>query len=296
MRTASPALLALLATGNFVRADIWTITLNGGSVIRWTSHDQPIAWGGNTFARGPIIERSTITEKVGVEVATMNVSISATTSDLINGAPVLAFIAGHGMDGAAIKLERAYAANWSSPIIGTIIRFSGKVTSIGSTKGGTSNLTVSSWLVLLKNSSPRNLFQAGCLRTLYDAGCAVNPASFSSGGTVTVAGQQTFTCGLTGAAGYYSQGRIVFTSGANAGVTRTIKVNDGSGVFTLARPLPAPAAIGDTFTAYAGCDLTPGTCNSKFANLIKFKGTPYVPVPTTALGSAQASVTTGGKG
>jgi uncharacterized phage protein (TIGR02218 family) len=284
MRTASGPLLALLATGNFVRADIWTITLNGGSVIRWTSHDQPIAYGGNTFVRGPIIERSTITEKVGVEVATMDVSISATSSDLINGAPVLAFIAGHGLDGAAIKLERAYAANWSSPIVGTIIRFAGKVTSIGSTLGGTSRLTVSSWLVLLKNASPRNLFQAGCLRTLYDAGCGLNPASFSATGTVTAAGQQTFTCALT-TADYYSQGRIVFTSGANAGITRTVKVNTAGGVFTLARPLPAIAAIGDTFTAYAGCDHSMATCSSKFANLARFKGQPFVP----------ASVTTGGK-
>ena len=295
MRSASAPLLALLATGNFVRADIWTITLNGGGVVRWTSHDQVVAWGGNTFARGPNIERSTISEKVGVEVATMNVEITGGVADLINGVPVIGFIAAHGFDGAAIKLERAYAANWGAPIIGTLIRFAGKVTSIGSITGGTANLTVSSWLVLLKNSSPRNLFQAGCLRTLYDVGCGVLPASFSGAGTVTVAGQQTFTCGLTGVPDFYSQGRIVFTSGANNGITRTIKVNTTGGSFTLARPLPAVAAIGDTFTAYAGCDHTKATCFSKFNNLTKFKGQPFVPVPTTALGSAQASVTTGGK-
>jgi hypothetical protein len=53
MKTASPALLALLASGRFVRADLWTITLNGGTVLRWTSHDLPISYGGFTWVTGP---------------------------------------------------------------------------------------------------------------------------------------------------------------------------------------------------------------------------------------------------
>ena len=59
--------------------------------------------------------------------------------------------------------------------------------------------------------------------------------------------------------------------------------------------LPAPAATGDTFTAFAGCDLAMATCRDKFSNLIRFKGTPFVPVPTTALG-APANASNGGKG
>ena len=298
MKNASPALLALLATGKFVRADIWTITLNGGVVIRWTGHDQPITWAGNTFAKGPAIDRNSISEKVGVEVATLDMTITARPEDLINGAPIIPFIKYHGLDGASIKLERAYAPDWSSPITGTVIRFAGKVTSIKSVKGAQAKVTVSSWLVLLNTSSPRNLFQGGCLRTLYDANCGLSPSNFSQAGTVSSGGSgQTgsFGSGVTNTSGYFAQGRVVFTSGANAGQSRTIKSFDGAGNFVLVKPLPVPCAAGDAFTVYAGCDLSMATCASKFNNLGRFKGTPFVPVPTTALGAASTTTTSSGK-
>lgn len=296
MKAASNDLKALLATGQFVYADIWTITLNGGGVVRWTSHDVSLTYGGNTFVSGPAIARGTIAEKTGVEVSDLKMTIDAIDSDLINGVPVIAFIAAHGLDGAAVKLERAYAQDWASPITGTVIRFAGKVTSIDRIQGGTAELTVSSWLVLLDAGSPRNHFQVGCMRTLYDAGCGVNPASFSSSGVVTSGSINGFGSGLTPAANYFAQGRVVFTSGANAGVSRTVRASGTDGSFTLIRPLPVAPAAGDTFTAYAGCDLKQSTCSGKFSNLTKFKATPYVPLPTTALGAPAVVSSGGGKG
>lgn len=303
MRTASPALQALLASGQFVRADIWTITLNGGGVIRWTSHDADISANGNLFTSGPMIERGSIAEKTGVEVATLRVTITGGDNDLVNASPIISFIAAHGLDGASVKLERAYAPAWGLdsyglpiPVTGTVIRFAGKVTSIDSVIGATAEFTVSSWLVLLNAQSPRNHYQVGCMRTLYDAGCGVDPASFSSIGTVS-SGATTigFGSGLTGAAGYYSQGRIVFLTGVNAGVSRTVKVNDGSGNFSLIKPLPVVPAAGDTFRAFAGCDLTRTTCKDKFNNLTRHKATPFVPLPTTALGAPAQNAGGGGK-
>ena len=296
MKSASPELIALLATGKFVRADLWTITLNGGAVVRWTSHDQPISYLGNAFARGPVIDAGQVSEKVGVEVATLDLTIDAADDDLINGTPVIPFIARHGLDGAIIKRERAYAPDWSSPITGGVVRFAGKVTSIKSVQGSEAQITVSSWLVLLNASSPRNLFQAGCLRTLYDAGCGLVPSAYSAIGTVSTGGIGSFGSNLTGAAGYYSQGRIVFTTGANAGVSRTVRINGTDGTFTLILPLPAACQTGDTFTAFAGCDLAHSTCSTKFNNLLRFKGTPFVPAPTTALGATTTTTTSGGKG
>ena len=296
MKAASAELQALLATGRFVKADLWTITLNGGGVTRWTSHDVDIRYGGQTFVSGPAITRGTIAEKIGVEVSELKVTVDAIDSDLINGVPVIAFIAAHGLDGASIKLEQAFAPDWSSAITGTVIRFAGKVTSVDKLQGGTAEFTVSSWLILLEAASPRNHYQVGCMRTLYDAGCGVNPASFSSSGTVTSGTTTGFGSGLTPAANYFAQGRVVFTSGANAGISRTVRANGTDGSFTLIRPLPAAPAAGDTFTAYAGCDLKQSTCSGKFSNLTRFKATPYVPLPTTALGAPAVASSSGGKG
>ena len=297
MKTISAPLAALLATGNFISTDLWTITLNGGAVIRWTSADIPISFGGNTWAKGPAIRRGQIAERRGVEVAALDVEITAIATDLINGKAILPFIAGHGLDGATVKLERAFAPTWLQAITGTIIRFAGKVTSIGSIQGATAKLTVSSWMILLDAALPRNLYQAGCLHTLYDAGCTLNPASFATAGTISTGGATTTlaTSLAAPAVNDFALGRIVFTSGANSGISRTVRSNDGAGGVVLVSPLPSAVGVGDAFTIYKGCNLVQSTCSGKFNNLPNFKATPFVPLPTAAFGGVATTTTTSGK-
>jgi uncharacterized phage protein (TIGR02218 family) len=298
MKAMSAGLRALLATGEYVSADCWTVTLNGGAVVRWTSADIAVPSGGNTFAKGPAIKRGAISEKRGVEVATLSVQITADASDLINGQPIIPFVRNHGLDGASVKLERAFHADWASMrfgALGSIIRFAGKVTSVNSIQGAIVDLTVSSWLVLLNVNMPRNQYQAACLHTLYDSGCTLNPASFATSGAVVGSTGATLTFGtnLTPAASHYALGRIVFTSGANNGLSRTVRDNDASGNFTVSPPLPNGVAPGDTFTAFPGCDLTMGANGcAKFSNLVNFKATPFVPSPQTPLGSQSSTTTT----
>lgn len=298
MRAISAPLLALLAKSDFVSADCWTITLAGGGIVRWTSADIALTYGGFTFAKGPAIKRGAISEKRGVEVSTLALDITASPTDFINGTAIIPFIAKHGLDGASIKLERMFAPNWRAPITGSVIRFAGRVTSINSIQGLLASLTVSSWMVLLNASMPRNLYQASCLHSVYDVGCTLIPASFSAASTVgsgTAGSTQTFGCALAPAANDYALGRVLFTSGANAGISRTIRSNDGAGNFVLIAPLPAICAIGDAFTVYKGCDHTQATCTTKFSNLPNFRATPFVPLPTTSIGSVTTTTTTGGK-
>jgi uncharacterized phage protein (TIGR02218 family) len=286
MKSASPALIALLNSGEFVRADLWTLTLNGGSVIHWSGAEIPLSYGGQTWALGPAIDRGQISEKRGVEVATLDMTITANEDDLINGVPVVQFIARRGFDGANVRLDRAFAPSWQDPVTGIVLRFSGRVTSTPACSGNQAQITISSWAILFNVQMPANLYQAACLHTVYDSGCALDPAAFQSTGAVAAspaASQAGFGSALTGNANRWSQGRVLFTSGANDGISVAVKSNDGSGNFSLVQPLPAAPAAGDTFTAFPGCDLTQGTCQTKFNNLVRFKGTPYVPVPETAL-------------
>jgi uncharacterized phage protein (TIGR02218 family) len=285
MKAASSPLITLLNSGaDFQSADLWTITLSGGTVVRWSGADVALTSGGQTFALGPLITRGQIAEKRGVEVATLQMTIDAGSSDTINGVSLIQFIAGRGFDGANIRLDRAFFPNWGDPVTGTVLRFSGRVTSIDDISGSTAVVTVSSWTILLNTSVPTNLYSSACLHTVYDTGCNLNPATFASSGTV--AGSASvfgFGSSLTGNASRWSQGRVVFTSGVNSGLSVAVKSNDGSGNFVLIQPLPVAPALGDTFTAYPGCDLTQGTCLAKFNNLGRFRGTPYVPTPETAL-------------
>ena len=288
MKAASSALLNLLNSGaDFQMVDLWTITLTGGAVVRWSGGDVPIVSGGHIYALGPVIEREAISEKIGLDVTTVDMAITANADDLVNSVPIIPFIRGHGLDGANVRLDRAFLTDWSLPVVGTVLRFSGRVTAISAISGNTATVTVSSWTVLLNANMPANLYQVGCLHSVYDAGCALSAATFAVTGAVSVSPAPTatvFDTGLTPTANDFAQGRIVFTSGANNGVSATIRSNDASGLFTLVAPLPNPPAAGDTFTAYPGCDLTQSRCSTRFNNLGRFKATPYVPVPETAFG------------
>src|SRR5260221_3621122 len=62
MKPASAALKALLATRSFAVGDLYTFTLVGGGVLRYTSYDTDIVYNGNTYASGglggPFFDRS----------------------------------------------------------------------------------------------------------------------------------------------------------------------------------------------------------------------------------------------
>ena len=105
-------------------------------------------------------------------------------------------------------------------------------------------------------------------------------------GAITGAPTTTaFNTGLAATDGYYTQGQITFTSGANAGITRTVKAYvQASGAISLVLPLPAAPAAGDAFAIAAGCDLTMATCQGRFSNLIHFRGQPFTPPPETIYG------------
>jgi hypothetical protein len=182
--------------------------------------------------------------------------------DTINGQPIIPFIKSRGFDGAVLKLERAFAPDWADMAIngalGTINRFGGKFTSVPEISGATAKLTASSWMILLNSMMPRNLYQTPCMHTVYDAGCGLNPASFVWDANVSgpAGATLTFTSTVGGmSVDNFALGRIVFVTGANAGLSATIRSNTATTI-TLVKPLPNPLAAGDFFHMYPGCDLT----------------------------------------
>lgn len=282
MKAASAALIALLNGGNaFQVCDLYTFTLADGTVLRATSADVAITWSGNTFAPRPLITRGKCRTIVGVEVDTLDVSVFPQPSELLSGVTWQQAARQGALDGAWLKVERAFVSAWPT-VVGTLIAFYGRVGDVDVMRSAVT-FQVRSALELLNIAMPRNLYQAVCLNTLYDAQCQAVKASFTVTGTVasgsTVSG---FTTALGQAAGQFEQGVLTSTSGANAGLKRTVKSFAG-GVFTFVLPWPVAPAVGDTFSVFAGCDKTQGTCSAKFANLAHFRGFPEIPVPETLL-------------
>ena len=281
--------------------DLYTFTLPGGLVLRWTGGDQPITINGTTWSLGPGLRRTRTRQSVGIEVDSLEVTIYELPADLdgeeramqLNGTPLLAYIARGGFEHARLELQRAFlpAADMASlnpPIAGTLVSFTGRV---ATTKGDRTQqlLTVKSDTEQLDVMVPAEVYQPGCPNTLYDAACGVSRDAKTVQGIANTAGDATrtrFGHGLMQAAGYFDLGVVKFLTGSNAGIGRTVKrhtAGAGGSEITVLQPFPFTVAAGDTFAIYPGCDKTQATCKAKFNNVIRFRGKPYVPAAETVM-------------
>lgn len=291
MKPASQELIDLLASRMFFTADLYSIALAGGDVLRYCGGDQDITWNSNLYpaggTTGPYFDRSDNKAKchwkTGIEVDTLVFDVLPGTST-VQGQPFLSAARKGVFDGAELELRRAFMPTYGDTAAGTVIMFAGRVAEVAAGRS-LATFTINSHLELLNQNLPRNLFQAGCVNTLYDSACALNRASYAVTGTAT-AGSTASAIGhsLAQATGYFDLGTIVFTSGPNQGVSRTVKAySTGPGQILPLSPFPNDPDEGDTFTIYPGCDKKQSTCQSKFSNLARFRGFPYVPDVETAV-------------
>jgi uncharacterized phage protein (TIGR02218 family) len=292
MKTASPALLSLLATRNFYSADLYLFTIIGGGTLNYCGGDKDIEWNGIVWSsgvpNGPFFDRKDNKAKchwkVGVEVDTLVFDVLPGSSTVL-GEPFLSAVRQGVFDGAELTLYRAFMPTYGNTAAGTVIMFVGRVAEIDAGRS-LATFSVNSHLELLNLNMPRNLYQAGCVNSLFDASCTLNAASFAVAGTVSsAAGNQVTATGSVGADSYFDLGSITFTSGTNNGISRGIKNygNSPTSTFHLITPFPVTPLPGDTFNAYPGCDKQQSTCASKFRNLAHFRGFPYVPENSTAV-------------
>ena len=291
MKPASTALQSLLASRQFYAADLYTFTLVSGTTLRYTSGDRDITANGNLFtSQGPRIDRKDNKAKchwkIGVDVDALVFDVMPQPTDLVSGQNFLAACVQGVFDGAELTLERAFMGTYGDTSVGTVILFAGRVAEIDLGRG-VATFSVNSHLELLNLNLPRNLWQPGCVNSLGDPSCGVILASFAvSGSAASSSTTHVVNASLAQATSYFDQGKIKFTSGANVGLSRSVKswVTGSPGAIALLAPLPNAPAASDAFLIYPGCDKTlgPNGC-AKFANTARFRGFPYVPTPDTAV-------------
>lgn len=278
MKTASAPLIALLGSANqLLVADLLIITLFGGTAIYLTSSDVDIIYGGHTYSsKGIQFARNKTRTSIGVKVDALDLTLYGDASTLINGQSLMVAATAGVFDGAIIRLDKAFMQVWGT-VVGTLLQFLGNAGQVDIGRTGI-KLNVTSTLELLNIKMPRNVWQPGCINTLYDNACGLArtavPGITGSGSTA-----QVINSNLTQADGYFNLGYITYTSGANAGVTRTIKSYlSAGGQFTLMNPLPNIPSATNTFNAFHGCDKQQATCNG-YGNLARYRGFPYIPPP-----------------
>lgn len=278
MKSATSELIALLKTDEFIMADLYTFTLRNGSIYRFTNYDIDLSYGGQKYAKkGLLFKRNGVSLTTGIKVDSLEVTIYSQDFKMLS-VGFLQLVANGGLDGANLELNRLFFTNPLTPV-GSLWVFSGRVSESVVTRFE-AKLQINSDTELLNIQMPRNLYQPSCVHAVYDTGCMASKAYVSKTVATSSTKQLIYSSRISQANGWFNEGIIEFTSGANAGVKRTIKTHYNN-TLTLVLSLPNMPQIGDSFTLLAGCDRTMGTCRTKFNNITNFRGYPYIPVPET---------------
>lgn len=293
----SPRLLSMLQIDkDLFAADTYEFTLIGGGVLRYTNGDTTIIGNGKTYSAGGIQigpyfdsagNRGRARWVLGTEVDTQIFDVIPGSAQVNSQAFLIACEQG-AFDGAVLIKQRWFMPTYGDTRLGPITLFVGKVAEVdvGRSKA---TFMVNSYLELLDQNFPRNLYQAGCVNNLGDSPCGVNLTALAVA-CVALAGS---TAGIISAnlavapTGQFNQGKVTFTSGALNGLSRTVKLGTAGapGSISLLLPLPAAPANGDTFNIFPGCDKTYAGSNgcAKFANQARWRGEDLIPVAETAV-------------
>ena len=273
MRTVSPALQTKLDSGVTTLCRCWIITRADGVTQGFTDHDEDLTIGAATCRAGTGLTGSEATQKLGLSPDSSEIS-GALADDTLNEAD----LAAGRYDAAAIDV---WLVDWSEPEL-RVLMMKG---SLGEVRrdGPAFTAEIRGLSERLSQDSGR-LYTAKCSADLGDARCKIDLASaiFRGEGSVAVlAGASSFAAGGLDAFddGWFTAGKLTFTSGANAGLSVEVKSHRKAGVVLLDlwQAMPEPIASGDAFTVTAGCDKRFQTCHDRFNNVLNFRGFPHIP-------------------
>lgn len=123
-------------------------------------------------------------------------------------------------------------------------------------------------------------YTATCRHALGDSHCTIDLASYTVTGTVTSGtnSQQFYDTAQMAVDGWFDNGKLVWTSGANNGLA--MEVQHWSAInhqFSLWLAMPQVPQSGDTYRVTAGCDKRFSICKTKFNNRLNFGGFPHMP-------------------
>ncbi|HWA70362.1 MAG TPA: DUF2163 domain-containing protein [Rhizomicrobium sp.] len=282
MKTLPDGLQDHLESGATSLCWCWKLTRRDAVVQGFTDHDLPVTFDGVTYQAASGFTASEVQSSLGLAVDNLSVT-GALSAATLNEDDLAAGL----YDGAAIEIWRV---NWNGVSQRVLMR-SGSLGEV--TRQGSAFSTEVRGLAQALNQPVGRAFGRLCDADLGDARCTLTITPV--GGAVTAAADaRRFTVsGLDGcASGDFTGGKLVFTTGANAGRSGEVKRHAQSGgivTLELWQAMSQPVAVGDGFTVTPGCDKQFSTCRDRFANSANFRGFPYMPGNDAVLASPAAN-------
>lgn len=263
-----------LARGVTTVCHCWRLTRQDGIVTRHTDHDAPLSVAGEIYEPLSGFNATEVRDTLGMAVDVTEVE-GALSSSVITEEDIFA----GRYDGATLE---TMLVNWRDTgqfmllrraTVGSVKRIDGRF--VAELQSGASSLDLRSGRVIRR----------ACDAELGDGRCGMEIATptYTGSGSVVAAGINggMIVSGIDAyLGGWFSQGILTWTSGANAG--RRMRVASHQ-ITTIGVSLALwnadsfSAAPGDAFEVTAGCDKRFATCKSKFGNQLRFRGFPHMP-------------------
>jgi len=274
MRAIPQPLQDKLDSGVTTLCRCWRISRRDGVVAGFTDHDEDIVLDGVTCRAGTGLTASEATAQFGLAVTGSEIFGALSDAALSE-----AELAAGRFDAATIE---TFLVDWSEPSL--FVLLSKGVLGEVHREGPAFAAEIRGLTDRLNQESGRR-YTATCGADLGDSRCTVDLTDpvFAGTGAVTLLNgtSSVRVSGLDGFAdGWFTAGRLTFTSGANSGLAVEVKTHrvDADGVaLDLWQAMPEPIAVGDTFNVTAGCDKRFATCRDRFDNVLNFRGFPHIP-------------------
>jgi uncharacterized phage protein (TIGR02218 family) len=268
------ALHAHLMTGATTVCRAWMVSRRDGAILGFTDHDLDLVIGDVVCRADTGMTARALQQTAGLSVDNTE-AIGALNATTITEADILA----GRFDGAEV---RAFLVNWADPTE-RIEQFRGSLGEIA--RSGGSFRAELRGLSEVLNLPQGHAYLPRCSAILGDARCrfqTMQPGYFAEREADQVDENRTFR--FANFAGYddrwFESGRFEVLTGSAAGLVGMIKADRFDGVgrqIELWQSVGATVAKGDLLRIFAGCDKAAGTCRSKFANFLNFRGFPDIP-------------------
>lgn len=257
----------------------WRLTRKDGTVLGFTDHDHPLTCDGTTFRPETGLTASEARSTLDLAVDTVDVEGALSSLDIAEE-DIFAGV----YDGARIE---TLLVNWRQPSVFAPLRQAvlGKIVR----RDGAFVAELESLASSLDQANGRTVARR-CDAALGDGRCGIDagrPEFSGAGVVVSMEGYDTLVvAGLEAFAdGWFSNGVLTWSSGANAGHAERVvshRVGGDAARLVLWSDDQGAVQVGDGFAIVAGCDKRFETCQAKFANSVNFRGFPHLPGNDTA--------------
>lgn len=263
---------------------LWKIMRRDGVAYRYTTHNEKMRLFGEEYLPCDSLSSSAFESAIitgsgsggDVEITGIVSATGLTESDMAMGL----------LDGANVLV---YQVSWNPENPVGSKQLARGIISETKQNGTSYTATMTSAAVLLDQTPMLDLYSPQCRYRVGISPCPANLAAVTHSGTVTAAVaptimgngdiKQFFDSSLYQANGYFDQGFLTWTGGANAGLTSDVKsYSSANGLVTLWLKMPNPIAVGDTYTMSPGCNKSMSDHSTKFGlAAASFGGQPGLP-------------------